>query len=95
MDNSENRDMDKGSEKGVGDWEVEHEQINPSAGHERRLQGVRHGGMLIVRHLGVEIGGGVHSWTEEKGRFRARAGSILGLRLELKNQLAEWLSSQG
>ena len=66
MDKSENRDMDKGSEKGVGDWEVKHEQINPSAGHERRLQGVRHGGMLIVRHLGVEIGGGCTAGQRRK-----------------------------
>lgn len=87
--------MDKGSEKVVGEWEVEHKQINASAGHERRLQGVRHGSMLNFSHLGVETGGGVHNWREEKGVFRARGGSILGLRLELKNQLTEWPSSQG
>ena len=87
--------MDKGSEKRVGEWEVEHKQINASAGHERRLQGVRHGGMLNFSHLGMESGGGVHNWTEEKGAFRTRRGSILGLRPELKNQLTERLSSQG
>lgn len=90
-----NRDTDKGSEKGVGEWKVDHKQINASAGHERRLQGVRHGGMLNFSHLGVEIGGGVHNWTEEKGAFRERGGSILGLRPELKNQFTDWLSSQG
>ena len=51
--------------------------------------------MLNFSHLGVEIGGGVRNWTEEKGVFRARGGSILELRLELKNQLTEWPSSQG